>query len=145
LLGGIMSRLTAASRGTPRPSGACRHRTHNVTPEEDYRTALLSDSPDEGVRYLVRWDVAGNDPDAKLACGTPRAKRRAAAGVSLLRSLPSLLPSKAADVDIRRPRSIDSRGIAPTVAVRIVAASANPLNLPIVQRARMRAIRAWRH
>ena len=30
--------------------------THNVTPEEDYRTALLSDSPDAGVRYALRWE-----------------------------------------------------------------------------------------
>jgi hypothetical protein len=37
----------------PSPSAAGRHRVHNVTPEEDYRTALLSDSPDEGVRYVT--------------------------------------------------------------------------------------------
>jgi hypothetical protein len=52
---------------------------HNVTPEEDYRTAMLSDSPNASVRY--RTTVAERqriDPDAKPVCGTPRAGRRAA-------------------------------------------------------------------
>jgi hypothetical protein len=31
--------------------GIAQPSTHNVTPEEDYRTAVLSDSPHEGVRY----------------------------------------------------------------------------------------------
>jgi hypothetical protein len=41
---------------TARPTHGARHGGHrgvghNATPEEDYRTALLSDSPDAGVRY----------------------------------------------------------------------------------------------
>jgi len=31
--------------------GIAQPSTHNATPKEDYRTALLSDSPDVGVRY----------------------------------------------------------------------------------------------
>jgi hypothetical protein len=39
-------------RGRPSwDSNAPPPSVHNVTPEEDYRTALLSDSPDAGVRY----------------------------------------------------------------------------------------------
>lgn len=57
---------------------------HDTTPEEDYRTAVLSDSPDEGVRYAPHRKTAGNDPDAKPACGTPRAGRSAAVVVSFL-------------------------------------------------------------
>jgi hypothetical protein len=63
------------------PRGAARAAAagwHTVTPEEDYRTALLSDSPDEGVRYASAARGRGNDPDAKPACGTPRARRSAA-------------------------------------------------------------------
>jgi hypothetical protein len=86
----------AADRDSPGPDVSVRGRplpyangappwVHNVTPEEDYRTALLSDSPNAGVRY--RTTVAErqrNDPDAKPACGNPRAERRAAAVVSSL-------------------------------------------------------------
>jgi hypothetical protein len=51
-----------------------------VTPEEDYRTALLSDSPDAGCSLSPpRWVGSGNDPAGKPAGGTPRAERRPAA------------------------------------------------------------------
>lgn len=47
-------------------------------PEEDYRTALLSDSPDAGCS-LCGWSGEwGSEPDAKPVRGTPRAGRRAA-------------------------------------------------------------------
>jgi hypothetical protein len=51
-----------------------------VTPA-GYRTAVLSDSP-QGCSLCLRGGRdSGNDPDAKPACGTPRAGRRAAAVV----------------------------------------------------------------
>jgi hypothetical protein len=58
--------------------GLVQPSTHNGTPEEGYRTALLSDSPHAGVRY-AGGRASGRDPAAKPACGTPRAGRRAAA------------------------------------------------------------------
>ena len=67
-------------RGRTRFSGACTP-GHNVTPEAGYRTALLSDSPDEGVRYRPGGSGLRNDPDAKPECGTPRSERSAAAVV----------------------------------------------------------------
>jgi hypothetical protein len=86
-MGQGVSGPAAAGRGMPNPSAAGRHRMHNATPEEDYRTRAerVSDSPDEGVRYMAGGREAGNDPDAKPACGTPRAERSAAAVVSFLR------------------------------------------------------------
>jgi hypothetical protein len=68
-------RTAAVGDGTWRPPGEW----HNGTPEEAYRTALLSDSPDAGCSLSPpRWEGWGSDPDAKLACGTPRAGRRVA-------------------------------------------------------------------
>ncbi len=55
LMGRGVSRTVAAGRGMPSPSAAGRHWMHNATPEEDYRTRAkrVSDSPDEGVRYVA--------------------------------------------------------------------------------------------
>ena len=44
------SPILAATVGGSPPWG------DNVTPAPDYRTARLSDSPDAGVRYALRWE-----------------------------------------------------------------------------------------
>ncbi len=49
-------------RGRPRgirhhERGVWQPSTHNVTPEEDYRTALLSDSPHAGCSLCGWWGI----------------------------------------------------------------------------------------
>jgi hypothetical protein len=54
----------------------CPPRWHNVTPEEDYRTALLSDSPDAGCSLSLAVGEMRNDPDAQS--GLPVLRRPSA-------------------------------------------------------------------
>jgi hypothetical protein len=57
---------TGSSAGRHDTRTGRRRGVHNVTPEEDCRTALLSDSPDLGVRYrTAASEGQRNDPDAK--------------------------------------------------------------------------------
>jgi hypothetical protein len=56
---------------------------HNVTPEQDYRTALLSDSPDAGCSLCLDvGEIAGTTRTRSPACGNPRAERSAAVVVA---------------------------------------------------------------
>ncbi len=88
-------------RGRTRSGGACTP-GHNVTPEAGYRTALLSDSPDEGVRYRPGGSGLRNDPDAKPECGTPRSERSAAAVVSSFKD-PQVSPNANEGLTAFRP------------------------------------------
>ena len=66
---------------------------HNVTPKEDYRTRppwrACSIARTQGVRYRPADLICGNDPDAKPACGTPRAECRAAAVIPSFHTRPA--------------------------------------------------------
>ena len=79
-----MSGLLAARRDRPPRDAASPSRTtHNVTPEEDYRTAVLSDSPDAGCS-LCGWSgiVGATQPRSWSAI-------RRGPGAARLRSCPS--------------------------------------------------------
>jgi len=60
--------------------GPCRRGRHNVTPREDYRTAVLSDSPDTGCSLSA--PAAGAIAGTARAARPPAAFRRASAGRS---------------------------------------------------------------
>jgi len=71
----------AAYGGSAQPEKSnAEHRRHNGRPRTIGQ--LCCSIARKGVRYLRRCRTAGNDPDAKPACGTPRARRHAAAVVS---------------------------------------------------------------
>src|SRR6266851_5075745 len=57
------------------------HRRHNGRPRTIGQ--LCCSIARKGVRYLRRCRTAGDDPDAKPVCGTPRTERHAAAVVAL--------------------------------------------------------------
>ena len=75
------SRRPATLDGVPRPLpwARCAETLVRGGPEGGHRPHLCG-----------RWRRAGNDPDAKPVCGTPRAERYAAAVVSFRQSLPNV-------------------------------------------------------
>ena len=80
--------LDAAGRHQPSPAVIYRGRpsrdangtpsgVHNVTPREDYRTALLSDSPDTGCSLSFAWRRVDSEPNpAGCASAVLRRSRR---------------------------------------------------------------------
>ena len=81
--GRFLRHLLGASNSRQRRSrhAARGHRRHTGRPRTIGR--LCCPIVRKGVRYLRRCRTVGNDPDAKPACGTPRAERHAAAVVAL--------------------------------------------------------------